>query len=418
MSGTLNGRRIRKNFKLRTEAVAERQELNIEYLNSESNGQTVWTTLTHEQNRDAIVATNMLKRAASSKPLSFAVDYFLQHYNEAAESKTAEDAIHEYLDERAQDLERGILSRSQEKSIRMEMNRMKRFFGDRLIDDVTADNLKDYLETARSSQKRTLSLKTWNNRRSYLSTFFKFCLSKKYVAENPVIDLPQYKVKKARGTAATLSTEEVEKFMHWLESYRGVQNKTGSWWGKPGCMVPYFALTIFAGIRPDWRDGEISKLREKDIRLDTGVVLIEPQVSKIHEKRSIKIQPNLEQWLRKYPIKEHPIITPHRFYDLLADVRKKFALPHDVMRHTYISMTVGAFRSVGDAALQAGNSEAIIRKHYLDLKAVEEADQFWSIVPKGQTLPEKLEKQNGKYVVSSGASGLSDPNIIPFNQRA
>ena len=61
-------------------------------------------------------------------------------------------------------------------------------------------------------------------------------------------------------------------------------------------------------------------------------------------------------------------------------------------------MTVGAFRSVGDASLQAGNSEAVIRKHYLDLKSVEEADQFWHIVPAGVKLPQ-LEKREGRYEV-------------------
>jgi hypothetical protein len=45
-------------------------------------------------------------------------------------------------------------------------------------------------------------------------------------------------------------------------------------------------------------------------------------------------------------------------------------------------MHVGKFRSMGDAALQAGNSEAIIRKHYLDLKSTKEGEQFFSIVPK------------------------------------
>jgi hypothetical protein len=67
------------------------------------------------------------------------------------------------------------------------------------------------------------------------------------------------------------------------------------------------------------------------------------------------------------------------------------------MRHTYISMTIGAFRSVGDAALQAGNSEAVIRKHYLDLKSVEEADEFWHIVPEGTALPTEMVKKDGRY---------------------
>jgi hypothetical protein len=52
-----------------------------------------------------------------------------------------------------------------------------------------------------------------------------------------------------------------------------------------------------------------------------------------------------------------------------------------VLRHTFISMHVAKFRSMGDTALQAGNSEAIIKKHYLNLVSPEEADAFWQIVP-------------------------------------
>ena len=37
---------------------------------------------------------------------------------------------------------------------------------------------------------------------------------------------------------------------------------------------------------------------------------------------------------------------------------------------------------MGEAALQAGNSEAIIRKHYLDLKTAAEAEEFFGIMPK------------------------------------
>ena len=65
-------------------------------------------------------------------------------------------------------------------------------------------------------------------------------------------------------------------------------------------------------------------------------------------------------------------------------------------------MTVGAFRSVGDAALQAGNSEAVIRKHYLDLKSTEEAEQFWRITPAGTELP-ALHKREGRFVPQPAA---------------
>ena len=52
------------------------------------------------------------------------------------------------------------------------------------------------------------------------------------------------------------------------------------------------------------------------------------------------------------------------------------------MRHTFISMFVAKFRSIGEASLQAGNSESIIRKHYLDLKTTEEAELFFGILPR------------------------------------
>ncbi len=65
-------------------------------------------------------------------------------------------------------------------------------------------------------------------------------------------------------------------------------------------------------------------------------------------------------------------------------------------------MTVGAFRSVSDASLQTGNSEAIIRKHYLDLKSTEEADQFSRITLAGTELL-ALHEREGRFVPQSVA---------------
>jgi hypothetical protein len=79
-------------------------------------------------------------------------------------------------------------------------------------------------------------------------------------------------------------------------------------------------------------------------------------------------------------LKDYPIV-PANLQHLREKVAEKCDLSHDVMRHTFISMFVGKYRSLGEAALQAGNSESIIRKHYLDLKSATEAEQFFGIVP-------------------------------------
>lgn len=400
LSGTLNGERIRQNFKTRKAATELRQKYDIRQLNEEPEGRTVWTTLTLGQNEDAIAAVNILKRAKLSKSLSFAANYLVEHYREAERIGPVQQITQEYLESRSMDETRGLISRVQYNTIRAEMRTFEKVFKNRTIDTINTDDLKTYLEGKLPESRKAASLKTWNNRRGVLSTFFKFCQQHKYTADNPVIYVQQFKVKKARGTADTLSAEKATEFMHWLESYKGKQNKKGSWWGEPGCMVPYFALTLFGGIRPDYTAGEILKLRPEHIRLDTEVIFIEPEVSKTNEKRSVRIQPNLKLWLETYPIEKFPILPQRRFKDMFRHIREYWELPPDVMRHTFISMTVGAFRSVGDASLQAGNSEAVIRKHYLDLKSVEEADKFWKIVPEGETLPE-LEKKEGRYVATS-----------------
>ena len=402
VSGTLNGRLIRKNYKSRAEAIAARQQLDIQLLNNQSEGQTVWTTLTQDENHDAIAAINILKRCGYKKSLTFAANYLIRHYREEGEVMQAMPAVQEYVAEKEQELDKGIISLPHFRSLRLEMIHFGKYFSEQVVGEIQVDELKLYLNSARAGNDAAQSLKTWNNRRGYLSTFFKFCLRQRYTATNPILLVPQYKLKRARSSAETLTAKQAIELMQWLETYRGKQNRHGAWWGEPGCMVPYFVLTLFAGIRPDASFGEISRITSRDLRYGTDVITIEANASKVHERRTIKMQPNLRAWLEKYPIQQYPILPKYRFASMLNEARKTHNLGHDVLRHTYISMTVGAFRSVGDAALQAGNSEAVIRKHYLDLKSTEEAEQFWRITPAGTELP-ALHKREGRFVPQPAA---------------
>ena len=403
LSGTLNGKRIRENYKTRAEAVAKRQEYDVEHLNNESEGQTVWTTLTHEQNRDAIAAVNLLKSRESKYSLSFAVSYFLDHYRPPEREKSADQAAMDYLAQRERDCLKEFITKLQLKAIRSEMNWFKIYFSDTPVSSISVDAIREYLDKPKeqpSSRRKpplVTSSKTWNNRRGLLNTFCVYCVEKGYLAQNPILKVPKHKFSKSRSTAQTLTSAKVSKLMKFLEAYSGPVDRRPTAHQPPGFLVPFFALALFAGVRPDWKYGEIGKLSESDIDLETDVIRIEPHVSKVNEKRTIKIQPNLKLWLERYPIAKFPQIPPKNVDRILREVRQEFELGHDVLRHTFISMTVGAFRSVGDASLQAGNSEAVIRKHYLDLKSVEEADKFWGIVPTGMELP-PLEKKDGRYV--------------------
>ena len=101
---------------------------------------------------------------------------------------------------------------------------------------------------------------------------------------------------------------------------------------------------------------------------------------------------------------KHPIIVP----GLRAErtkLNEQFGLGHDILRHTFISMHVGKFRSMGDAALQAGNSESIIKKHYYAVKSAEEAGDFWDICPEKKVEPDAVvaEEKSEKSAATPAA---------------
>jgi integrase len=181
------------------------------------------------------------------------------------------------------------------------------------------------------------------------------------------VKIPARRIRRRRSGAITFAPQQAADLMAYVEA-------------NYPAAVPFFALCLFAGIRPCLRTGEILRLRPEHVKLAEGVIRIDGDVSKVREPRPVTIQPNLAAWLRVYPLKKFPII-PANLQHIREKVAEKFPLAHDVMRHSFISYFVAKFRSIGEAAIQAGNSESIIRKHYLDLKTVEEAEQFFGIMP-------------------------------------
>ena len=363
VSGWLHGVRVRKNFKSREKAAAEKATLELKAVQTTSGMRTALTLLTDDQLRQAEDGFRRIEGRTCS--LLCYLDYALTNYRAPEREQSLDAAGAEYLAAKQREHDRGIISAVQVGSIKKELTLLRGYFPGSTVGQLTAERLTAFCERGQPS------LKTCNNRRGILSTFFKFAFQKDWIARNPVEKIPYHRIAHRRGSARTLSATQAHEIMTLVESHEG------------GQLVPFFALCLFAGIRPCVRNGEILKLRREDINLDTGVIHVEPEVSKVRMKRNVTIQPNLATWLRVYPLERFPIIPPN-LQHTRAVVAKKFDLSSDVMRHTFISMFVAKFRSMGEAALQAGNSESIIRKHYLDLKSAAEADQFFGILPQRQ----------------------------------
>jgi hypothetical protein len=241
------------------------------------------------------------------------------------------------------------------------------------VHETGAHDVETFLRGLRSKDGTgAASRKTWNNARADLHAFFGWCADprRRWCASNPATSIPKFKL--GRGVPEILSVAQCRDLLDFVANFEG------------GAMARYFALALFAGLRTG-PDGELMKLarhadRAKLIDLARGVIHIAPEVSKTHQYRQTTIRPALHEWLTRFGGE----ILPPNSDRLVKHIRAKFALGHDVLRHTFFSFLVGAEGSVERAALEGGNTESILRRHYLNTSTATEAADFWKILPPGE----------------------------------
>jgi hypothetical protein len=258
------------------------------------------------------------------------------HTTPKAISKPLGEAHREFVEER-----RSFVGKGHLENLRLAGVRFIDFVGaDIPLHEVTTKQVMDWLKSKGEIKKRT-----WNTYRNDLFTFFEWCTVKprRWLADNPVKGVPP------------------------------------DW-----CL--FFALCLFAGIRPDMANGEVKKLAAAVGRdgagkyFCNGVVHIAADIAKDKRSRQTLLPSNLVQWIERYPATPAAICPGD--WPTYAAIREKFKIPHDGLRHTAISAFVSCHGSFADAAMQFGNSESMIRTHYFNRMTKAEAEAFYTIVPR------------------------------------
>jgi len=363
------GKWKRRKFKLRKDAerfVALKQ---VEVENQGRAQRMVLSPLTDEQHQQAVDAFDKLGGTYS---IAEAVDFFLSNHRAPSFTISLSEARTAYLGGRERD---GLRDRSM-KQLESVLGQFSEFMNNCLVHEVTPQKVEQYLLSLRATDKVSpAKLKTWNNYRNALNHFFLWAgesdlsTQRPWIFSNPVSKVRIYSAKQVaeqREEIQTTDPEQLQQMLSALMRWRG------------GALVKCFALAYFAGIRPD---GEMRRFAARSgelINLRTGIIKIPANVSKTKEARQVNITPNLRKWLVAFDAA--PVI-PTNFDRLMKAARKHFKLQHDETRHSFISYHVGLNRSVGDVALQAGNSESIVKRHYLNLHPKDEAKHFFSLVP-------------------------------------
>ncbi len=381
-----DGKWQRKNFKNRSDAERFVALKRVELENEGRSQRMVLSPLSDTQIEEAVEAFDLL---GDTYTLNQAVEFFLANHRPPEFTILLDNAIGVYLGEREAD---GIRERTlrQKKST---LEQFDKFVGGLKVHEVTSEKVNKYLKSLRAKDGISpATRKTWNNYRNELNHFFAWCsqsdlaTNRPYCFNNVVQEVRHFTAKQVaeqKEEIITTSVQEVLDRMSHALSFKG------------GVLAKYYALAYFAGIRPE---GELKGLAEHEaklINLRTQTIIIPPALSKTGEKRSVSISDNLKAWLEA--LEGQPIV-PKNFDRLNKEFRKQHGFTHDETRHTFISYHVALNRSVGDVALQAGNSESIVKKHYLNLYPQEEGQLFFQIFP---------NLKNGTAV----ASKESSPNL-------
>jgi integrase len=373
-----DGKRVRKNFADKAEAQSELQKLIVEADNSLSSVHLIQTRLTQEQVKDAEAAAQKLKDKSLNRSLLEAVDYFVKNWREPVRTKSAKDALDEFL---AAKRKENLRAHSIE-NLRAKCNLLVALNPSRRMDEISPAALDDVIFKPGTSPRRHANV------RRVLHNFFGWAKRQGYCADNPVASISPVKLE--RDEPEALSLAQVRKLLEAASNY------------KDGKLAPYVALSLFAGIRPT----ELARLTWDEIDLQAGTITIGPKMAKMRARRVIDMvkplfdknnkpagRANLLDWLTPYALRKQPFVAPNFQKDF--DAVKEAAgfgtptkeKPHlkpwvqDYLRHTAISNHLAWLKHEGDTALWAGNSPTVVQKHYRALVTAVAAKEFWSITP-------------------------------------
>jgi integrase len=228
--------------------------------------------LTDEQLHEA---ESVFRRVAGhAHPLFFYVEFALANYREPVTQKLLTEAVTEFLVIKDHEREQDLLSEPYLTRVKRDLKRLQKHFPGTTVAELTGPRLMGYFEA------RGAVHKTFNNRRGVVSAFLKFALQRDWIADNPLAKIPPRRLWRRRGCAITFSAPQASDLMAHVEKHYPA-------------AVPFFALCLFAGIRPCLRTGEILRLQPESVKIDASLIRIDGEVSKVREPRNVTIQPNL-----------------------------------------------------------------------------------------------------------------------------
>lgn len=251
--------------------------------------------------------------------------------------------------------------------------------------------------------KRPTQAARWRSVRA----LFNFAVAQGYMDEPPTERAKKIK-QEIPDEISVLSPAEVQEVMR-----RALQMEPR--------LVPYLAIGIFAGLRPE---NELGRLDWDKINLKSRTITVTGKNAKTKKKRAVPISDNLAAWLETVPeaerageiyyyrralrrvLGQEQATKAEKRAKLEAQAARegrKLSGPtpdetpapevlrwgQDIMRHTFGSYRQAVIKNINQLCEEMGNTPHIARTHYLDPPDEEAAAEFWAITPASVTESKK-----------------------------
>lgn len=371
VSGTVNGKFIRKRFKTKDIAERHRNIFAIQKANTANQCTPKITRLSDDQLKEAEAAVTAL---GNDRNLMEAVEFFKKNYNPSRSLQNLSGAITHFLSFKEKSNRRARTIQS----LRTTLRQFEALIGgDTLISEITTAQANSFILSKKNDQTRL-------HMKRALSNLFNHCIHQGWL----MVDIMAFSVKITPESKRPecFPVDDVKLIMEASEAYLD------------GAFSLYFALAFFAGLRPE---AEIERLKWENINLEEGLITIEASKTKT-QIRHVRIEENLKQWLKKYSKKQIvPTDKPSQLRAELGEIRqmagykagytknakareKNLSLKDwisDGARHSYASYLYAKESSLGFVAEQMGSRESTIKRHYKALVKKSDAEKFFSIMP-------------------------------------
>ncbi len=322
--------------------------------------------------RAAVVAALEVIRAAGGTPdllLPAAKEYARNHLSGALYK--VQDAIDAHLTQKQAKLDAGDLAAKTFAERRQYLTDFSKEYGDALLSSVRVEDVEAFISSHPSRYVRAA-------RRRAISACFNYALKKGWIEQNPVerADGGEPVEKK---DAVEILTPSQAAFL--LDTVQKTAPK----------MIPYFAIALFAGLRPQ---GELGKLTWENIDLDGKRIVVRRATSKTHKERPVPISPNLAAFLALTPEEERRGLVAYSRHtarrviltaaaDWKRATGKEWTWAQDIMRHTRQTYRLEVTKNAALVAEEGGHSVSVLGEHYVNrILPKGDADAFWAIYPR------------------------------------